>query len=175
MFTLSQLGPYRIERTEEYDYIETSDKSYAEMIRVKGSISDPPEFTTPSHLYKYSETELGLYLKDKKNQWRPLGTLLNKTIYISDEEMDFIFPVEMFPKVAAIVTFIRKRGPRKLSPEAIAQRDAMNANRHTDKVNQKEPNLHSSVHEGVIIPDGLEGTKKPVISEQNISEKVHPS
>jgi hypothetical protein len=163
MFTLSQLGPYRIERTEDYEYAEASGKSYCEMIRVRGSISDPPGFTTPSHLYKYSETELSLYMKDKKNLWRPLGKLLDKKINISDEEIDFIFPVEMFPEVAKIVPFVRKA--LRKNPMTNAERTAMNEKLAKARakrlwgMKQNDANLHSSMPEGNITPPTLEDMK----------------
>ncbi len=107
-FELKQLGPYRIERTEDYDYAE--DKSYAEMIRVRVSKPKPPIFMGPSHLYKYSESELALYIKDHKNLWRALGKLLREDIDIADEEIILIFQVSRFPEVAKIVPFVSKRG-----------------------------------------------------------------
>ncbi|MCL4323551.1 MAG: hypothetical protein M1498_03815 [Candidatus Thermoplasmatota archaeon] len=121
-FELKCLGPYRVERTEDYDDAETSRKSYCEMIRVKGSLSDSPCFKVPSHLYKFSESELVLYMKDKKNLWRSLGNLLNQDIDISDPEIDFMFPVEMFPKVAKIVSFVRKR--KRKTPMSDQERES---------------------------------------------------
>ena len=75
-FELKQLGPYRIERTEDYEYAD--DMSCAEMIRVRGSMPKPPVFSVVSHLYKFSETEMALYMNDHKNFWRPLGKLLRE-------------------------------------------------------------------------------------------------
>ncbi len=109
IFTLSRLGNYRIERTEDYDQCPF-DKSYCEIIRVKGSRIEEPAYKVESHMYKYSETELCLYLKDKKNIWRPLGKLLNEDIDISDDELILIFPAPRFKEIARIVPFIRKRG-----------------------------------------------------------------
>ena len=131
-FELSQLGTYKIEKPEDYTYAE--DKSYYETIRVRGSKEDPPSFEIPSHLYKFSDTELALYFKDKKHLWRPMGKLMHENIDISDDEIIFVFPVDMFPEVAKIVPFIRKRGSGKLSLEAIVKRDILNAKRHTDKM-----------------------------------------
>ena len=107
-FDLKRLGPYRIERAGDYDQAE--DKSYAEMIRVRGSKPKPQVFMVPSNLYKYSESELALYLKDKKNLWRALGKLLGEDIDIADEEIILIFQVSRFPEVAKIVPFVSKRG-----------------------------------------------------------------
>ena len=133
-FELKKLGPFRIERTEDYDQCPF-DKSYCELIRVKGS-RPGPSFNVVSHVYKYSETELALYMKDKKNLWRDLGKLLNEDIDISDEEIILRFPISKFRDMAGIVPLMRKRGSGKLSPELIARRDALNARRHTDKIGQ---------------------------------------
>jgi hypothetical protein len=132
---LKDLGPYRIERSE--DWGNDPDRSYAEMIRVRGSRSESPHFIIPSHLYKYSESELALYMKDRKNAWRSLGDLLNEEIEISEPEMILRFPLSRFPEVSRIVPFVRKRGSGRLSSEMIARRDALNARRHTDKMGRK--------------------------------------
>lgn len=108
-FALSRLGNYRIERTEDYDQCPF-DKSYCEIIRVKGSRIEESAYMVESHLYKFSETDLCLYLKDKKNIWRTLGKLLNDDIDITDNELILRFPVARFKEVARIVPFIRKRG-----------------------------------------------------------------
>ena len=135
-FEPKQLGPYRIERPGEYGECPDGDRTYCELIRVRGSRVNPPVFSVVSHLYKFSETELALYLKDHKNLWRALGKLLGEDIDIADEEIILIFQVSRFPEVAKIVPFMRKRGSGKLSPELIARRDALNARRHTDKIGQ---------------------------------------
>ncbi|MGC8516075.1 MAG: hypothetical protein ACP5OC_08090 [Thermoplasmata archaeon] len=142
-FRLSGLGPYRVERSEDYE--TDTDRSWGEIIRVRGSKPKPPFFTVPSHLYKYSESELALYLKDHKNLWRTLGKLLNQKIEISDVEIVLRFPVSRFEKVSQIVPFVKKRGSGKLSPGAIAMRNIINARRHTDKVRQNEPNLNETM------------------------------
>ena len=134
-FQLKTLGPYRIERSED-NVPGAQDNSYAEMIRVKGSRPKPPYFMVPSHLYKYSESDMGLYLFERKNLWRELGKLLKVKIDISDREIMVNFPISLFPDVAKIVPFVKKRGSQKLPPEAIAKRDALNAKRHTDKMKQ---------------------------------------
>ena len=106
-FELRDLGPYRVERTEDWN--NGIDNSYAAMIRVKGSNPVPPYFMVPSHLYKYSDSELALYLKDHKNLWRKLGKLLNEEIEISDTEIVLRFPISLFEKVSGIVPFVKKR------------------------------------------------------------------
>ena len=108
-FQLKTLGPYRIERSED-NIPGAQDNSYAEMIRVKGSRPKPPYFMVPSHLYKYSESGLGLYLFERKNLWRELGKLLKLKIDISDREIMVNFPILLFPDVAKIVPFVKKRG-----------------------------------------------------------------
>ena len=106
---LKALGPYRIEKAEEYAP-GGSESSYAEMVRVRGSKPKPPYFMVPSHLYKHSESELGLYLFERKNLWRALGKALNLKIDISGKEIMVNFPISLFPDVAKIVPFVRKRG-----------------------------------------------------------------
>lgn len=105
-FSLKELGPFKVERTE--DWGNDPDSSYSEMILVKGSKIGPPMFLVLSHLYKYSETELGIYLKDHKNLWRALEKLLNEEIDIHEAELMIHFPISTFPKVAQIVPFVRK-------------------------------------------------------------------
>lgn len=106
-FQLKSLGPYRIERTEDWN--NDPDNSYAEMIRVRGSKPRKLYFMVPSHLYKHSEKELGLYLNERKNTWRAIGKLINTRIDTSDPEIMVHFPVSMFPKIAEIVPFVRKK------------------------------------------------------------------
>ena len=147
-FELKQLGPYRIERPEEYGECPDGDRTYCELIRVRGSRPKPPIFMVPSHLYKFSNSELALYLKDHKNLWRPLGKLLREDTGIADEEIILRFPISKFRDVARGVPFMRKRGSGKLSPGMIAQRDALNARRHTDKMGQNEPKPPTKYGEG---------------------------
>ncbi|MHB1811267.1 MAG: hypothetical protein ACYCPR_02495 [Thermoplasmataceae archaeon] len=106
-FLLKHLGPYRIERSEEY-ILGGSDNSYAEMIRVRGSKPEPPYFMTPSHLYKYSETELGVYLKERKNLWGPLGKVLGERNDVHEAELMVHFPISKFNEIAALVPFVKK-------------------------------------------------------------------
>ena len=108
-FQLKSLGAYRIERSDEY-IPGSSDNSYAEMIRVRGPKPKPPYFLVPSHIYKYSESEIGFYLNDRKNLWRALGKQLKVKIDISDREIMVNFPISLFPDVAKIVPFVKKRG-----------------------------------------------------------------
>jgi len=128
-FQLSRLGPFRVERSEEY-IPGGLDNSYAEMIRVRGSKADPPIFMVPSHLYKYSETELGLYLKELKNRWRPLGRILDQRFDISGAELMIHFPISKFSEVAGIVPFVRKRTRIKPMTEDERRRATLNLNQY---------------------------------------------
>ena len=109
--SLGNLGSFRIERTEDYDLCPF-DKSYCELIRVKGSKPEP-SYNVVSHLYKYSENELALYLKDHKNYWKQLGDLLNEDIDISENELILKFPVSKSKEISRIVPFVRKKTRKK--------------------------------------------------------------
>ena len=113
-FRPGDLGPYRIERSEEY-VPGGSDNSYAGMIRVRGSKLVPPFFMVPSHLYKHSETELGLYLKERKNIWRSLGKVLGEPVDIHEAELVLHFLISRFNDVARIVPFLRKKNEDQAS------------------------------------------------------------
>ena len=135
--SLSELGSFRIERSEEYDQCPF-DKSYCELIRVKGSRPEP-SYNVVSHLYKYSESELCLYLKDKKNIWRALGKLLNEDIDISENELILKFPVSKFKQVSRMVHFVRKK--TRINPMSEQERESRR--KHMQKLHhimkQKEP------------------------------------
>ncbi|AGO61373.1 MULTISPECIES: hypothetical protein [Ferroplasma] len=83
--TLNQLEKFKIKRKDD-SYL-----SYYTLIRVRGS-KPVPCFAVPSHLYKYSEHELGLYLKYHKNYWGKLGKFMNtkdnQYMEILDREME---------------------------------------------------------------------------------------
>jgi len=122
-FWLKDLGSqYKIERTEDWEDSEGYEKSYSEIIRVKDS--EPVKhkgrnpltkklnkiYYMPSHLYKYSETELGLYMKDHKSIWAQLAEITGEQFNEFDrDEEDFIFPIEKFPEIAKLVQFREKR------------------------------------------------------------------
>jgi len=122
-FWLRDLGSqYKIERTEDWEDCEGDEKSYGEMIRVKDSKpvyrrgKDPRTgkpnriYYMPSHLYKYSEKELGLYMKDHRNLWPKLAEITGENFNGFDhDEEDFIFPIEKFPEIAKLVQFCEKR------------------------------------------------------------------
>lgn len=123
IFWLNDLGKeFKIERTEDWDDCAGSDKSYAEMIRVRGShdtyrigknpVAGLPHKVQfmPSNLYKYSETHLGLYMKDHRRAWTRLAEITGEKFNGFDPwEEDFIFPIERFPEVAKILEFRRRR------------------------------------------------------------------
>jgi len=123
IFWLKALGSqYKIERTEDWEDCEGDEKSYGEMIRVKDSkpvyrqgkdpLTGKPNriYYMPSHLYKYSETELGLYMKDHKYLWPRLAEITKEDFgqFDADEE-DFIFLIDKFPEVAKLIQFREKR------------------------------------------------------------------
>jgi len=152
-FQLGSLGPYRVERAEEYIPGGSGD-SYAEMIRVRGSRPDPPIFMVPSHLYKYSETELGLYLKELKNRWRPLGRILDERIDIHDAELMIHFPISMFNEVAGIVPFVRKKTRIKPLTENERERAALTLKhyrlQYRNIIEQNEAKTGKKAEEGMI-------------------------
>jgi len=122
-FWLKDLGSqYKIERTEDWEDSEGYERSYTEIIRVKDS--EPVKHKgrdpltgklnkihyMPSHLYKYSETELCLYMKDHKSIWAQLAMITGEQFNEFDrDEEDFIFPIEKFPEIAKLVQFRQKR------------------------------------------------------------------
>jgi len=153
-FWLKDLGSqYKVERTEDWEDCEGDEKSYGEMIRVKDSkpvyrqgkdpLTGKPNriYYMPSHLYKYSEKELGLYMKDHKYLWPRLAEITKEDFgqFDTDEE-DFIFPMEKFPEVAKLVQFREKRKiseeERKRLRENIAKVRAKRL-KNTDKISGK--------------------------------------
>ena len=113
-FRISNLGKYKIDRTEDYGWAKSTgeDLTYYEMIRVKGS-KPSRYFTVPSHLYKYGERTLALYLKDHRRLWPQFARLLGQEIDISTEEVVFKFPRDRFNDVAKIIKLVRSSAPKK--------------------------------------------------------------
>lgn len=136
--SLGNLGSFRIERTEEYDLCPF-DKSYCELIRVKGSKSEP-SYNVVSHVYKYGENELALYLKDHKNYWKQLGDLLNEDIDISENELILKFPVSKFKEISRIVPFVRKKTRKTPLSDRELERASHLREHRKDIMKQKEPN-----------------------------------
>ena len=108
MTDLRDLGPYKIEKAIDYGLLE--DRSLETIIKVKRSHPDPPFFPVESHLFKFSDRELGLYLKDRKNAWRDLSKILRIDIDIHEPEVILVFPVSMFKEIAMVIPFRKKRG-----------------------------------------------------------------
>lgn len=160
-FKLEQLGPFRVEQTEDYK-VKFHDNSYGEMIRIRGSKYNPPVFAVPSHVFKFSESELGLYLCDHKNLWRSLGNLLRIHIDISDQELIVRFPITKFHEVNQIVRFIRKRGQHDLKgAEKELRRCRFKSTRLTPrKIEEKASKSNESVHEGNLIQLNIMNSKE---------------
>jgi len=152
-FRLGDLGPYRIGRSEEY-VPGGSDNSYAEMIRVRGSKPVPPFFMVPSHLYKHSETELELYLKERKNIWRSLGKVLGEPVDIHEAELVLHFPISRFNEVARIVPFLRKKTRIKPLTENERKRAALTLEhyrlQYRNIIEQNEAKTGKKAEEGMI-------------------------
>ncbi len=154
-FQLKTLGPYRIERSEEYAP-GSQTGTYEEMIRIRGSKPEPPVFMVPSHLYKYSESELGLYLHERKNLWRQLGKLLGIEIDIHDKEIMVSFPISMFPKVSKIVPFVRKALRKNPLTEEEKRKMVLNLHRErssmTGEMRKNDLKFNESAPDGNITP-----------------------
>ena len=108
MTDLNDIGPYKVEKAIDYDLLE--DRSYGFIIKVKRSHPEPPFFPSESYLFKYSDHELGLYLRDRKNAWRDLSRILRIDIDIHEPEIILVFPVSMFKEIARLIPFRKKRG-----------------------------------------------------------------
>ena len=108
MTNLNDLGPYKIEKAVDYGLLE--DHSLEAIIKVRRSRPNPPFFPSGSYLFKYSDKDLGLYLKDRKNAWRDLSRILGINIDIHELEIILVFPVSMFHDVSKVIPFRRKRG-----------------------------------------------------------------
>jgi len=168
-FWLQDLGSqFKVEKTENWEDCEGDEKSYGEMVRVKDSepvyrqgknpLTGKPNriYYMPSHLYKYSETKLGLYMKDHKPVWPQLAKITGEEYGKFDPaEEDFIFPIEKFPEVAKLIQFRQKRKP----PEAfIEARDQINTIRKsTYKGKNKGSNFHGGESSSIISLDLFEG------------------
>jgi len=153
-FWLRDLGSqYKIERTEDWADSEGYERSYTEIIRVKDSMPvkhkgrDPLTSKLnkihymPSHLYKYSETELGLYMKDHRSIWAQLAEITGEQFNEFDrDEEDFIFPIEKFPEIAKLVQFRQKRKTSESERERLRENIAKvraNRLRNRDKISGK--------------------------------------
>jgi len=166
-FWLRDLGSqYKVEKTEDWDCCEGNEKSYGEMIRIRGSSPEPPYFMVPSHLYKYSETELALYMKDHKNYWRPLGKILNQNIDVHDAELVIHFSISKFSEVARVVPFVRKRTRIRPMTEDEKKRSALvleqYRQRRRDIMKENDSNLKDNELSNAITRlDSFDGGKLP--------------
>ena len=108
MTDLNDLGPYKVEKAIDFGLLE--DRSYELIVKVKRSNPGPLFFPVESHLFKYSDNELGLYLKDRKNAWRDLSRILGVDIDIHDQEIILVFPLSKFKEISKVIPFRKKRG-----------------------------------------------------------------
>ena len=159
------MGKFKIDRAEDYDNARKDglDLSYYTLIRVRGS--KPAEcFAVPSHLYKYSEHELGLYLKDHKNYWGKLGKLLGIDIEISDEEAVFIFPVKLFNEVAKIVRLVKSKARKTPMNEYERKNAADRLMNYTKKIQniggQNRGKTSMNGNKGIILLDSFMEVEK---------------
>ncbi len=159
------MGKFKIERTIDYENArkDSLDLSYYTLIRVRGS-KPVPCFEVPSHLYKYSEHELGLYLKDHKNYWGRLSKLLGIDVEISDEESVFIFPVKMFKDVSKIVRLVKSKARNTPMNENERKNASDRLANYTKKIQniggQNRVKTSMNSNKGIILLDSfMEGTK----------------
>ena len=135
---LSDLGKFRIEKTDDYDLARKDgiDVSFYEMIRVRGS---KPEkfFPAPSHVSKYSNNELLLYLKDHKRYWPQISKILDQKIDKDSEEAVFIFPYKEFYKIDKILHFVRKRSRHT----GMNENERKKARSNMEKINEKRRHI----------------------------------
>ena len=158
-FKLEQLGPFRVEQTEDYK-AKSHDNSYAEMIRVRGSKPKQPYFDVPSHVYKFSDKEFCLYLHERKNIWRALGRLLNVPIDISDPEISIRFPVSKFGEVSKIIPFVRKKSRKTPSTDQERERVSHLRSYRTHIMRKNDLNFNESAHEGNLIQCNIMDSKE---------------
>jgi hypothetical protein len=158
-FKLEQLGPFRVEQTEDYK-TKSHDNSYGEMIRAKGSKPKPPFFEVPSHVFKFSDKELGIYLHERKNKWRALSRLLNVSVDISDPEISIRFPVSKFGEVSKIIPFVRKKSRKTPSTDQERERVSHLRSYRTHIMRKNNLNFNENVHEGNLIQINVMNSKE---------------
>ena len=135
---LSDLGKYKIEKTDDYDLARGDglDLSYYEMIRVKGSKPEK-NFKIPSNISKYSNNELLLYLKDHKRYWNKISKILNEKIDPDSEEVVFIFPYKEFYKIDKVLHFVRNKSRHTQMNET----EKAKARSNVEKINEKRRHI----------------------------------
>ena len=144
MTDLNDIGPYKVEKAIDYDLLE--DHSWETIIKVKRSHPDPPFFPSESYLFKYSDKELGLYLKDRKNAWKDLSRILHVDIDIHEPEIILVFPVSMFQEIAGVIPFRKKRGSATLTDAQKHDRIFRFKTPRNGKQNESRLNDKSSRH-----------------------------
>ena len=148
-FRLSNLGKYKIDRTKDYGWAKSTgeDLSYYEMIRVKGS-KPSRYFAVPSHLYKYGEKTLALYLKDHRRLWPQIARLLGQEIDLSTEEVVFKFPRDKFKDIAKTIKLVKSSARKKPISEEQKKKgtEALKEYRskHNDLEGKSEDNLNEN-------------------------------
>ena len=148
MTDLNDFGPYKVEKAIDYDLLE--DRSYGYIIKVKRSHPESPFFPSESYLFKYSDHELGLYLKDRKNAWRDLSRILGIDIDIHDSEIILVFPFSMFQEIAKVIPFRKKRGSASMTD---AQKHDLILRLKTPRNGrQKEPRLNVKTSRHILHP-----------------------
>ena len=135
---LSDLGKYKIEKTDDYDLARRDglDLSYYEMIRVKGS-KPQKNFRIPSNISKYSNNELLLYLKDHKRYWNKISKILNQEVDLDSEEVVFIFSYKEFYKIDKVLHFVRKKSRHTEMNET----EKAKARSNVEKINEKRRHI----------------------------------
>ena len=154
MTNLNDLGPYKVERAIDYGLLE--DRSYEQIIKVKRSHPAPPFFPVESHLFKYSDNELGLYLKDRKNAWRDLSRILGIDIDIHEPEIILVFPVSRFKDISRVIPFRKKRGSSAMT-DARKHDLILRLKTHRNG-KQKALNLNDKSSRHILHPFKKEGT-----------------
>jgi hypothetical protein len=143
---LSDLGKYKIEKTDDYEIARKDglDLSYYEMIRVRGSKPEK-NFRIPSNISKYSNNQLLLYLKDHKRYWGRISRILNQEIDLGGEEAVFVFPYQKFYQIDKILHFVRKRSRQTEMNEDEKKKARLNI----QKVNQKRRHIIKNFNENL--------------------------
>ena len=144
MTDLNDLGPYKVEKAIDYGLLD--DHSWETIIKVKRSHPDPPFFPSESYLFKYSDHELGLYLKDRKNAWKDLSRILHVDIDIHEPEIILVFPVSMFQEIARVIPFRKKRGSATMTDAQKHDRIFRFKTPRNGKQNESRLNDKSSRH-----------------------------
>lgn len=136
---LQDLGKYKVEKTDDYDLARRDglDISYYEYIKVRGSNPEKNKFQVPSCLYKYSDSELCLYLRDHKKHWGRIAKLLSTDFDVDSEEAMFIFPFQKFNEIDKLIHFVKKKNRK--TPAREEEREKSRAS--MAKINSKSRHI----------------------------------